>query len=78
LENFYIGQALQQTKFRMNEKGAKVESAVAMSLNRGMAVEPEPYVIDRPFVLWIERPGMAIPFFAAVLCEDVWREPKEL
>jgi len=78
LENFYIGQALQQTKFRMNEKGAKVESAVDMSFARAMAAEPEPYVIDRPFVLWIERPGMTIPFFAAVLCEDVWREPKEL
>ena len=78
LKDHWIRQALQQTKFRMNEKGAKVESAVAMSFARAMAAEPEPYVIDRPFLLWIERPGMTIPFFAAVLCEDVWREPKEL
>ena len=78
LEKFYIQQALQQTKFRMNEKGAKVESAVAMSSRCLAFKEEQPYVIDRPFLLWIERPGMTIPFFAAVLCEDVWREPKEL
>jgi hypothetical protein len=79
LEEYWIQQALQQTKFRMNEKGAKVESAVAMSFRKGMAFDAkQPYVIDRPFLLWIERPGMTIPFFAAVLCEDVWREPKEL
>ena len=79
LDPFYIQQALQQTKFRMNERGAKVESAVAMSMRcMGAASEPEPYVIDRPFLLWIERAGVAIPFFAAVLCEDVWKEPKEL
>jgi hypothetical protein len=50
--------------------------AVAMSFRKCVAFKTEqPYVIDRPFVLWIERKGMTIPFFAAVLSEDVWREP---
>jgi hypothetical protein len=74
---FFIEKAMQQTKFRMNEKGARVQSAAAMTKSRGMSVN-QPHVIDRPFLLWIKRDGIEFPLFAAVLCEDVWKEPKEL
>lgn len=74
---FRIETALQQTKFRMNEIGARVQSATGMTLARGMSSNT-PHVIDRPFILWIKRDGIEFPLFAAVLCEDAWKEPKEL
>jgi len=74
-----IEQALQQTRFRMNEKGAKVESAAAMrSICEDASAKPTPVLIDGPFLLWIERKGLDVPLFCAVLCEDAWKEPKEL
>lgn len=75
--DFFVGKAIQQTRFRMNEKGAKVESAAAMQLFRSVAMRV-PYSIDRPFLLWIRRDGFEFPLFAAVLCEDVWKEPQKL
>jgi len=74
-ENGYsIGEAIQQTKFRMNEIGAKAESAVAMSF-RCMAGISDWVHINQPFILWIERPGVPIPVFSGVFCEDVWKKP---
>lgn len=78
-DEWYIGQAIQQTKFRMNEKGAHAKSAVAMTLRcMACAAEPEWVVMDRPFILWFERPGVEIPLFAGVFAEDVWKKPAEL
>ena len=72
----FISEAVQQTKFRMNEKCAKVESAAAMGM-RCLSM-PVYYEINQPFLLWITRPGIKVPFFTAVLCEDVWKEPAKL
>ncbi len=74
-----IEEALQQTKFRMNEEGAHVQSAAAMTM-RSMSFEQkkEELVIDRPFVLWIRRPGMDQPFFAGYFSEDSWKKPESL
>jgi hypothetical protein len=74
---FFVEKAMQQTKFRMNEQGARVQSAAAMTMARGMSVNT-PHIIDRPFLLWIKRDGLEFPLFAALLCEDVWKKPKEL
>jgi hypothetical protein len=76
---YYINEAVQQTRFRMNEKGARAESAAAMGVRCfSMGAERKPYVLDRPFILWIEREGVAIPLFMAVFAEDVWKDPKTL
>ena len=74
---FFVETAMQQTKFRMNEIGARVQSAAAMTLSRSIS-STGPHIIDRPFLLWIKREGLEFPLFAALLCEDVWKEPKEL
>jgi len=75
-DGFYISQALQQTKFKMNEIGARAQSAVAMTFRCCAVAAPNPWVvIDRPFVLWIERPGVQMPLFAGVFAEDVWENP---
>jgi hypothetical protein len=76
---FYVAEAVQQTKFRMNEKGARVESAMAMTFRcRGASAEPTPLLIDQPFLLWIVREGVDMPLFGGVFAEDVWADPKTL
>ena len=74
-----IEQALQQTKFRMNELGAKVESAVAMGMRLGcsLPIKP-PLIIDRPFLLWVTRPGITHPLFIAHFTEANWKKPAGL
>lgn len=72
----YVKQALQQTKFTLNEVGAKVASAVAVEIKVRSSFKPaaKPLIIDQPFYLWIERPGVSQPIFAAYLTPEVWRE----
>lgn len=71
-----IVQALQQTKVKMNEVGAKVESAVAI-VARCLGAEPitKELVIDQPFFMWVERSGMKRPLFTGYIAPDCWRDP---
>ena len=66
-----IDKALQQTRFKMDEKGAKVESAAAMTTYRSVSRDMN-HIIDRPFLLWVMRPELDFPVFASVICEDAW------
>jgi hypothetical protein len=82
---FAVGQALQQTKFKMNEKGARAKSAVAVMVTRActMTRVPERHmVINAPFYFWMERETGTrdnnVPHFAAVLGYDCWKNPKNL
>lgn len=75
----FVSSAMQQTKFRMNEKGARIESAAGMSVMRSMTVNKKlPHVIDKPFLLWVSKDGLDFPVFAGLMCEDVWKEPSAL
>ena len=81
LPGFEINQAKQQTKFKMNEKGAHVRSAVAIGLMRSCAKPPKPrthIIINKPFYIWVERPGLSHPVFAGYITPDSWKEPKDL
>jgi hypothetical protein len=71
-----IVQALQQTKFAMDEYGAKVESAVAIRMTRCAVVHEEPFVIDRPFVAMVMRPSLSQPIFVGYLDTDCWKRPQ--
>lgn len=74
-----ISQALQQTKFQMNEKGAAAQSGCAIVMIPECICLPESiYTIDKPFFLWIERPGMSLPLFAAYIDESLWKRPEKL
>ncbi len=76
---YVIAQALQQTKLKMNEVGFRVKSAVALGILAGAPLrKKEPYVIDRPFLMWITRPGLSKPLFVAYLNKDVWEDPEDL
>ncbi len=71
-----VAQALKQTKLRMNEVGARAESAVAIAFLRA---KPQPdHVINRPFLVWFERDGLSQPLFVGHITPDDWRNPGSL
>jgi hypothetical protein len=77
--DYYIRQSLQQTKFDMNENGAEVKSAAAFECaGSGFYMSaPQPYyVIDEPFMVWVERPGVGVPIFMGFCHEDSWKDPE--
>ena len=68
----YLNQALQQTKFSMDENGATVRSAVAMGISKGRKAvsTPQPFRINRPFLVVIRRPGLTLPLFTGYMASD--------
>lgn len=73
-----ILQAKQQNKFAMNEKGARAQSAAAISVAKALSAQisqPKIYLMDEPFFCWISRPGVPYPIFAGYLNQEVWRRP---
>jgi len=78
-KNWYISQALQQTKLKMNEVGAHVKSAVAIAVTLKCCPRPsEGIIINKPFYLWIERPGLTEPLFAGYITQENWKDPQGL
>ncbi|MHA2142499.1 MAG: hypothetical protein ACXADC_12620 [Candidatus Thorarchaeota archaeon] len=76
---YFIQQALQQTKLKMNQEGFRVKSVAAVAMMLGAAPpETPPYVINQPFLMWITRPGLSKPLFVAYLNTDVWKDPSGL
>lgn len=74
---YFIAQALQQTRFAMNEIGAKVESAAAMAVFRCVSLHTDhpPLIVDRPFLIWVTRNGMQMPYFIGYFAEEHWKKP---
>lgn len=75
----YISQALQQTKLRMNEKGARGESGVAIGVTIESAPMPKPdYIINKPFLTWFEKPNLNNPLLAGYITEEDWKRPASI
>ncbi|MFA5052499.1 MAG: hypothetical protein WC565_00335 [Parcubacteria group bacterium] len=77
--DFYIAQALEQTKIRMDETGVRVTSAVSL----GMQITAYARIvrIDKPFFMWIERTdkeGGKLRYFYGYFAEDSWKAPEGL
>ncbi len=71
-----IRQALQQTLFKMDEIGAIVKSAVAISAVRCSISQPkETFTIDKPFLAIVVRPSLKKPLFVGYLNTDCWAKP---
>lgn len=77
-----VVQALQQEQFRMNETGARTEVSTAVEVfvtcMESPPAPPPLMIIDRPFLLWIVRPGISVPVFAAYISYDTWRDPGDI
>lgn len=68
---FAIDQAMKQVRLRLDDKGARAESAVAYTM-RGM--ESGVYRINRPFYVIFWRDGLKFPAFVALSAPDSWKK----
>jgi len=75
-----ISQAVQETKLTMNEKGARAQSAFAGTVAVALAYRvPKPdLLIDGPFLIWFQRPGLSEPLFVGYITETDWKNPGSL
>ncbi len=70
-----VVEAKQQSKLKMNHKGAKAESAAGISVSFESTSISVPMVIDQPFLFWISRQGIPMPLFAAWVDFESWANP---
>lgn len=62
-ESFQVLQAMQSVLFRLDEKGALLESEAVMSGGLAMPERKDLLVFDRPFLLALRGSGRAEPYF---------------
>lgn len=75
-----ITQALQETHLAMNQTGARAQSAFAGTVAVALAHRmPKPdLLIDGPFLIWFQRPGLTEPLFVGYITEQDWKNPGSL
>lgn len=77
-----IVQAVMQALFAMNRRGARSKVGMAAEVVLESCVidadaPPPPVVFDRPFILWMQRPGVDAPLCAYYVGLNDWKEPPE-
>jgi hypothetical protein len=78
---YRITQAKQQTKYKMNHKGALAKSAAAFGFSFECCVvrtPKPPMVVNQEFFVWITRPGMNLPIFTGYITKEDWKNPGDL
>lgn len=70
-ETYFMAKATQRTCFRLDEKGALLESEASL-LWQGKEARPRRLIFDRPFLLYLKEKGAKYPYFA------MWVENAEL
>ena len=70
-----VTQAFRQTKVKMNEEGVRIEEAATVGIAFAAVVLPNRHVIDRPFLMWVHRPGLSLPLFVGYITEEDWKNP---
>ncbi len=70
-----VRQAFRQTKVKMNEEGVRIEEAAAVGIAFAAVLLPHRHVIDRPFLMWVHRPGLSLPLFVGYMSEEDWKNP---
>jgi len=68
-----ITQALMQTKFKLNKIGAKAEAAAAIAVRKGISFGELNLIFNKPFMVWIEKPGISMPVFVSWCDYDSWK-----
>ncbi len=76
-----VAQATQENIIKMDEHGMEVKSATEMVMVAMSAVAlpvvPQPYIIDRPFYLWLSRSGCSLPLMVAYVGYNSWIEKRK-
>lgn len=73
---WFVAQAYQQFKMRMDETGARVKVATGLGVMRGISRVPAKLIFNRPFYGWWTQKGLEeLPM--AVFCAgyDCWKNP---
>lgn len=74
-----VTQAVQQIKIKMNEKGARFQSATAMAVTfKCISIPKQDLIIREPFLVWVERPNLKKPLMAAFITEEDWKNPGKI
>lgn len=72
----WIGTAWHKSSLKMNENGARVEDVTSVRVSLGWQQRPSPdFVIDKPFLMWVQRPSLSVPLFVAHVTREDWRDP---
>lgn len=74
-EYYFVAQAAQQFKMRMDETGARVKVATVIVTMRGMSDEPKVFVLDRPFYGWWTQADLDLPMAAFFADWDSLHKP---
>jgi hypothetical protein len=74
----YISQAAMEGIAKLNEVGIRVKIAVANGVMRGMAPTKKDLEIDRPFLLWIKRPGLRYPLAILYVDRENGKNPGDI
>ena len=71
-----VAQATQENIVKMDEYGMEVKSATEITMTAmgapAVGREPQPYIIDRPFYLWLSRVGCKLPLLVAYVDYNSW------
>jgi hypothetical protein len=73
-----ITQAIQKVKIKMNEKGARFQSATAIAVTFKCVKMPQDLIIKEPFLVWVGRHELEKPLMAAFVTEESWKNPGNL
>jgi len=73
--NFNIDEAVKKVRLRLDDKGARAQSAVAY-ISKGIKFSPS-YSITRPFYVIFTKDGLNFPAFVAISATDTWIKEKQ-
>jgi hypothetical protein len=63
-EDYFIAEALQAVKFRLDEKGADLSSEAAIEMTLGYVAQRRQFIFDRPFLLCLKERESQVPYLA--------------
>jgi len=72
-----IAKAFLKVKYQMNEEGAKAQAA-AILLIKSMAIIKKELLINKPFLLWVQRKGLDLPVVALYCTKTYWKNPGKI
>ena len=75
----WVEKALQQNRLKMNQFGARAQSATVLVVRSlGIEMPKPPHIINQPFLVWFTRRGLSLPYFVAYVDESDWKNPGNL
>jgi len=76
-ERLFIAEARQGIRFRLDERGARLESDASGEAACAMPEQPRHFVFDKPFLIYLKESSATAPYFAAWIGSAELLEPVE-